>query len=176
MSGSGISWAICNSAPCSRQITTPAPHRSVFYRSDALPAAQPTASMHWREHSKNHWRKNKEKHFCIYDQLHHSCHKMFSQNVFVGNCFFKYFCRVSLPRLKECLHLVLYPSVTLGVVWNVARPIKIKSAISAILTTAQLLVSKWCIVYLYRNRSLTEYNQQLFVLIAVISRLVCLEF
>jgi len=27
---SGISWAICKSAPCSRQITTPAPHHSVF--------------------------------------------------------------------------------------------------------------------------------------------------
>ena len=48
VSGSGISWAICKSAPCSRQITTPAPHRSVFYRPDALPAAQPTASKHWR--------------------------------------------------------------------------------------------------------------------------------
>ena len=48
MSGSGISWAICKSAPCSRQITTPLPHHSVFYRPDALPAAQPTASKHWR--------------------------------------------------------------------------------------------------------------------------------
>ena len=48
VSGSGISWAICKSAPCCRQITTPAPHHSVFYRSDALPAAQPTASEHWR--------------------------------------------------------------------------------------------------------------------------------
>ena len=48
VSGSGISWAMCRSAPCSRQITTPAPHHSVFYRPDALPAAQPTASMHWR--------------------------------------------------------------------------------------------------------------------------------
>ena len=48
MSGSGISWAMCKSAPRSRQITTPAPHHSVFYRSDALPAAQPTASKHWR--------------------------------------------------------------------------------------------------------------------------------
>ena len=47
-SGSGISWAICKSAPCSRQITMPAPHHSVFYRPDALPAAQPTASKHWR--------------------------------------------------------------------------------------------------------------------------------
>jgi len=34
----------CKSAPCSRQITTPAPHHSVFYRPDALPAAQPTTS------------------------------------------------------------------------------------------------------------------------------------
>ena len=32
VSGSGISWAICKSAPCSRQITTTAPHHSVFYR------------------------------------------------------------------------------------------------------------------------------------------------
>ena len=46
VSGSGISWAICKSAPCSRQITTPVPHHSVFYRPDALPAAQPTASKH----------------------------------------------------------------------------------------------------------------------------------
>jgi len=49
LSGSGISWAICKSAPSSRQITMPAPHHSVFYRSDALPAAQPTASKHWRQ-------------------------------------------------------------------------------------------------------------------------------
>ena len=36
---------------CSRQITTPAPHHPLsFYRLDALPAAQPTASKHWR-----HW-------------------------------------------------------------------------------------------------------------------------
>ena len=37
---------ICKSAPRSRQKTMPAPHNSVFYRLDALPAAQPTASMH----------------------------------------------------------------------------------------------------------------------------------
>ena len=51
VSGSGTSWAICKSASCSRQITTPAPHHSVFYRPDALPAAQPTASKHWRQRS-----------------------------------------------------------------------------------------------------------------------------
>jgi len=48
VSGSAISWVICQSAPRSRQITTPAPHHSVFYRPDALPTAQPTASKHWR--------------------------------------------------------------------------------------------------------------------------------
>jgi len=47
VSGSGISWAICKSAPHSRQINTPAPHHSVFfYKPAALPAAQPTASKH----------------------------------------------------------------------------------------------------------------------------------
>ena len=45
MSGSGISWTICKSAPSFRQTAS---HHSVFYRSDALPAAQPTASKHWR--------------------------------------------------------------------------------------------------------------------------------
>ena len=31
VSGSGISWAICKSAPCSRQITMPVPHYSKFF-------------------------------------------------------------------------------------------------------------------------------------------------
>ena len=47
VSGSGISWAIWKSAPRSRQITTPAPHHSSFYRPDDLPDTQPTASKHW---------------------------------------------------------------------------------------------------------------------------------
>jgi len=55
MSGSGCSWAICKSAPCSRQITTPSPHHSVFYWPDALPAAQPTASKHWRQITLNNY-------------------------------------------------------------------------------------------------------------------------
>jgi len=42
--GSGITWAICKSAPHSRQVTTLAPHRLVF--TDLLP---PTASKHWRQ-------------------------------------------------------------------------------------------------------------------------------
>ena len=47
VSGTGINWAICKFAPRSRQITTPASHHSVFYRPDALPAAQPTVSKHF---------------------------------------------------------------------------------------------------------------------------------
>ena len=43
VSGSGISCAVCKSAPRSRKITMPAIYHSVFYRPDALPAAQPTA-------------------------------------------------------------------------------------------------------------------------------------
>jgi len=72
VSGSGISWAVCKSAPCFRHITTPASHNSVFYRPDALPATQVTASKHWRDfiyhlciniksskkiYSKNTWHK-----------------------------------------------------------------------------------------------------------------------
>ena len=37
MSGSGISWAICKSAPSSRQTTTPAPHHSVAHRCPKSP-------------------------------------------------------------------------------------------------------------------------------------------
>ena len=55
VSGSGISGAICKSAPRSRQITMP-----VFYKPDALPAAQPTASKHWRQYQ--HWSVELNKH------------------------------------------------------------------------------------------------------------------
>jgi len=72
VSGSGISWAICKSAPRSRQIwhwngllCADVPLRNCslslqtdnhtssppLYRPDALPATQPTASKHWRHNS-----------------------------------------------------------------------------------------------------------------------------
>jgi len=44
-------WSICKSASWPRHITTPASHYSVFYRLDALPDAQPTASKHWSTNS-----------------------------------------------------------------------------------------------------------------------------
>ena len=44
VSGSGISWAICKSAPRSRQITTPASHHSVFLQA-GWPSCRPTNSV-----------------------------------------------------------------------------------------------------------------------------------
>jgi len=41
VSGSGISWAICKSAPRSEQITTPASHHSVFLQA-GCPSCRPT--------------------------------------------------------------------------------------------------------------------------------------
>ena len=44
VSGSGISWATCKSAPRSRQITMPAPHHSVFLQA-GCPSCRPTNSV-----------------------------------------------------------------------------------------------------------------------------------
>ena len=44
VSGSGISWAICKSAPNSRQITMPAPHHSSFLQA-GCPSCCPTNSV-----------------------------------------------------------------------------------------------------------------------------------
>ena len=55
VSGSGISWATCKSAPRSRQITTPAPHHTVFYRPDALlpPNQQHQSTESFKCHNKS---------------------------------------------------------------------------------------------------------------------------
>jgi len=44
VSGSGISWVICKSAPRSRQITTPVSHRSIFLQA-GCPSCRPTNSV-----------------------------------------------------------------------------------------------------------------------------------
>ena len=44
MSGNGISWAICKSAPRSKQITMPPPHCSVFLQA-GCPSCRPTNSV-----------------------------------------------------------------------------------------------------------------------------------
>ena len=57
VSGSGISWAICKSAPGSRQITMPAPHRSVFFtgRMPFLPPNQQRQSTEGKCEFNNGW-------------------------------------------------------------------------------------------------------------------------
>ena len=44
VSGSGFSWAICKSAPCSRQITMLSPHHSVFLQA-GCPSCRPANSV-----------------------------------------------------------------------------------------------------------------------------------
>jgi len=62
VSGSGISWAICKSARRSRQITTPAPHHSVFF-TNRMPFLQPnqqrqsTEGKNGRKYVHNKWSK-----------------------------------------------------------------------------------------------------------------------
>ena len=62
VSGSGISWAICKSAPCSTQITTPAIHHSVFLQA-GCPSCRPTNSVkalkcHWTTQLINATKRN----------------------------------------------------------------------------------------------------------------------
>ena len=57
VSGSGISWTICKSAPRSRQITTPAPHHSDFLQA-GCPSCRPTNSIKALKYNKSrtNWR------------------------------------------------------------------------------------------------------------------------
>jgi len=53
MGGSGISWTIHKSSePHLRQIAMPAPRHSIFYRPNALPDTQPTASQYCEQSPK----------------------------------------------------------------------------------------------------------------------------
>jgi len=53
VSGSGISWAICKYTPWPRHIPCQHP-TTVFYRLDALPAAELTVSKYWRHRHMAH--------------------------------------------------------------------------------------------------------------------------
>ena len=61
MSGSGISWDICKSAPLQTDNHASTPPL-IFYRPDALPAAQSTASKHWRH---KHWNNFSQNMLCV---------------------------------------------------------------------------------------------------------------
>jgi len=69
VSGSGIYWAICEVCTSS-QTTMPTSHHSVFYRPDALPATQPTASKHWRQIKA--LSKRYARHICVFNSR--CCH------------------------------------------------------------------------------------------------------
>ena len=57
VSGSGIHWVICKSAPCSRQITTPVPHYTQFFtgRMPFLPPNQQRQSTEGKSALANLW-------------------------------------------------------------------------------------------------------------------------
>ena len=91
VSNSGISWAICKSAPCTRQITTPAPHHSVFYRPDALPAAQPTASKHRRRQTT----------ISVHNYIRGVCVCTVQTDVSLNRTFYRLYINVSPPRFTN---------------------------------------------------------------------------
>jgi len=55
-----------------RQITMPASHHWVYYRPVALPAAQPTASKHWRQHKCQQKSMTKPSMSLVHDCVSHS--------------------------------------------------------------------------------------------------------
>jgi len=93
VSGSGISWAICKSAPRSSQL--PAPHHSVFNRPDALPAVH--AGTRWLKkgahsvwYTGSHRQLNKVDNTCNNERLitlHHHAHESSCRTgLSVANC------------------------------------------------------------------------------------------
>ena len=66
VSGSGISWAICKLAPCSRQTTTSAPHHSSFLQA-GCPSCRPTNSVKaLKEYSTSVWQRQGPYHIPCY--------------------------------------------------------------------------------------------------------------
>ena len=72
VSGSGMSWAICKSAPRSRQINTPAPHHSVFLQA-RCPSCCPTNSV--KALKAVNWKLlvDKQTPNCTFRVWHHHC-------------------------------------------------------------------------------------------------------
>ena len=68
VSGSVISWAICHSAPRSRQITTPAPHHSVF--TGRMPFLPPNQQRQSTEGTSMFWIHGQQQSISSHDELH----------------------------------------------------------------------------------------------------------
>ena len=90
--GSGIGWTICKSfAPRCRWITTPVPqHSSFFYKPDALPATQPTASKHWRQEDRHVSGESSQPSivitFLVVFRLYHSIHTLLQYAYNTNTC------------------------------------------------------------------------------------------
>jgi len=110
VSGSGISWAICKSAPRSSQL--PAPHHSVFNRPDALPAVH--AGTQWLKkggrsvwYTGSHRQLNKVDNTCNNERLitlHHHAHESSCRTgLSVANCLslFQNHCSLSNKLTSE---------------------------------------------------------------------------
>ena len=116
VSGSGISWATCKSAPRSRQINTPASHHSVFYRPDALPVAQPTVSKHRRNSKSTKNKKNLSN--CKKSQLKGtSSYKLFSIQALALNTAIIWRARLAWEKL-HCADFVHNPLIIMAVTQN----------------------------------------------------------
>jgi len=82
VSGSGISWDVCKSAPCSRQITTPTPHHSIF--TGRMPFLMPnqqcqTIEGKYREYPAKSRLLGRWQQQCSTDAMrHHTTHNMTS--------------------------------------------------------------------------------------------------
>ena len=75
VSGSGVSWAICKSAPRSRQITTPAPHHSVF--TGRMPFLPPNQQRQSTEGTKTLKQLYKKSHYSVPHNNDHESSKTF---------------------------------------------------------------------------------------------------
>ena len=78
VSGSGISWAICKSAPCSRQITMPAPHRptnsvKALRHHSTIHCSNRSISPACRAHSSSVWQLDGTDRHTDARQLHRPC-------------------------------------------------------------------------------------------------------
>ena len=111
VSGSGVSWAICKSAPRHRQITTPVPDHSVFFRPDALPVAQTTASKHWRPFNVHVKQNNISQTDQLCDQLlQMDQHDALQKRLNLALAFLRLFCVVAhfFWLLNECFCCVRF--------------------------------------------------------------------
>ena len=91
VSGCGISWDICKSAPCSRQITMPAPHCSVF--TGRMPFLPPNQQCQSTEGKTSCWLWNNKSLWCfilgILLKMKHQSDLLFhsQQLVFTARCY-----------------------------------------------------------------------------------------